>query len=124
MDAEEKDKVLDGGVAEWMWVDGKIAGEAYGKVVAELDEEIEDCEKYASAFYIYSFTILPEFQKAGLGKVLFAYFLGRIYADYERIVMHATSPGMVRLGETFGFQKGTVRQKWYDTEREAVFMYR
>ena len=120
MDEYEKQEVLFGGFSVWMYVDGVLAGEAYGKLVKDMDEEIEDREALSDAFYIYSFTILPAFQKAGLGKILFAYMLGRLQG--MKVVMHATSPGMVRLGELFGFSKGAVHDGWYNTPRQAVFM--
>ena len=89
LDLSEKKEIWDipGAIFVWMFVQGKLAGESYGFPLAGSDEQIEgyngnlspnwlddltDREK-KTGIYCYSNTILPAFQKQGLGTILKAH---------------------------------------------------
>lgn len=124
LESADKDEILQNGIAAWILVDGKLAGESYGICPADLDEEIEDIEgRPKNAFYIYSTTILPEFQGMKLGKLLRAFLHGLILASgkYDVICGHATSPAMVAINEFFGAEFVAHHEEWYGTKRTAHF---
>lgn len=120
---EEKDYILSKRLAVWLYVDGKLAGEAYGIIVKEDDEDIEDTVGRPNDIYCYSTTILPAFRGKGLGKILKAYWLGYVWAKYPgRIIIgHATSPAMVKINKQFGARFLGSHEKWYGTDRVAHF---
>src|SRR5260370_40984626 len=61
-----------------MFVDGELAGETYGipleSSIAGLTDLTDDEKK--SGIHCYSNTILPSFQRRGLGTILKAHWLG------------------------------------------------
>lgn len=100
---EEKTLILDtpGAIVVWMLVDGALAGEAYGVPVVEYDEPIEGIDELAyeekrNAIYCYSNTILPAFQRRGLGDILKAHWLGLVASKgFKAVYGHAagSEPG-------------------------------
>ena len=122
MNQEEKEDLLGrpGILAVWMYIDGQMAGEAYGLPVGHLEEEIEDCSSEPpGSIYCYSVTVLPDHQRKGLGRVLFAFFLGMCFP--RTVIGHATSEAAVRLNESFGAIHTTEHKDWCGTPRTAKF---
>lgn len=121
----DKNEILDYGLAVWMYVDGKLAGESYGIRVRDDTEEIEDTKnRDPLEIYCYSTTILPEFQSRGYGKILKAHWLGYVRgrAGVSRaIIGHATTESMLSINKQFGAVVLARREKWYDTDRVAYF---
>ena len=133
---EEKDGILRKGLAVWMYVDGVLAGEAYGGIVEDLlrDEDtsepegsdldwLRDVQTYPQSVYCSSTTILTRFQRKGLGRTLKSYWLGFVRAKYpsRTITGHATSPVMVKINEQFGARLLGSHEKWFGTDRVAYF---
>ena len=121
---EEKQDILEHGIYIYMLLDGQLAGEAYGAMLCDLDEEIEDCAGESPwSIYCYSTTILPPFQRKGWGTILKAFWLGqcREHTDSEWIIGHSTSPIIHSMNERFGAEHTVRHEKWYDTTRVAWF---
>lgn len=120
---EEKDYILSKGLAVWLYVDGTLAGEAYGIIVRDDEEDIEDTAGRPDDIYCYSTTILPTFQGKGLGKILKAYWLGFVRAKCpgRTIIGHATNEAMVKINESFGARFLVSHGHWYGTGRVARF---
>ncbi len=131
---EEKNYLLAKGFAVWLYVDGALAGEAYGAIVEDrLKEEatsefqgsewLNDVQNYPHSVYCASTTILTRFQNGGLGKILKAYWLGYVWGKCpgRTITGHATSPAMVKINEQFGARFLGSHEKWYGTDRVAHF---
>jgi hypothetical protein len=123
LDEDYKATIVRDGIALWMFVDGKLAGETYGISAAAIDEEIEDIPlRDPRVMYCYSTTLLPAFQKKHLSKVLCAYWLGLVKrAGYRVVTGHATSPAMIAVKAYFGASFSTVHERWYGTMRTAKF---
>jgi len=70
-----------GAVVVWMFVDGVLAGEAYGIPMEGFVEQMQGAELVqddpAQAFYCFSNTILPEFQGRGLGEARGSWVISR-----------------------------------------------
>jgi GNAT superfamily N-acetyltransferase len=120
VDLDDKAAVLSHGEGVWLLVDGKLAGEMYGLLGENDDENIPDI--LPSDFYIGSFTILPEHQGKGLGRLLFAYTLASL-AGCPRISLHATSEGMNLVSDFFGLKTGPRHANWFGAGRSALFRY-
>lgn len=77
--------------------------------------------------YIDSIAILPTYQGKGLGRKIFKKVLGLAEKSeekkYSRIILDATSDGMVKLAESFGFKKIKYFKKW-EGNRPSWFMER
>jgi GNAT superfamily N-acetyltransferase len=110
LDITEKTEIRDtrGSIFVWMIVNGELVGESYGVPLAESDEEFEgltnvpENEKKAS-IYCYSNTILPAFQKKGLGTVLKAHWLGlTVGRGFKFVYGHARPGGSQALNVKFG----------------------
>ena len=103
----EKKKIWDapGSIFVWMLVDGKLAGETYGiPVVSSIAglTDLTDSEK-RSGIHCYSNTILPSFQKRGLGTILKAHWLGMAAAKgFENVYGYARPGGSQSLNARFG----------------------
>lgn len=123
MNREEKEEILKNGLAVWLYIDGVLAGEAYGEKASSMSMQVPDVDECPDSFYLSSFSIIPELQNKGYGKLLFSYFLGKV-SSFKVITTHATSPGMLRIGEVFGFQKLKEHDNWYNTDRKATFIKR
>src|SRR5713226_9606894 len=90
MSLPDKREVLRerGALAVWMYEPGRrrLIGESYGvpveAVLAEEDPEgQDDLRPFAKkrALYVYSTTILPQYEGRKLGRILKAYVLGRAF---------------------------------------------
>lgn len=92
----------------WMFVDNELVGESYGIPMAHLDEPIEGLSKLSkrhkeAGIYCYSNTILPLFQKRGLGTVLKAHWLGLAAGSgFEVVLGHARLGGSQAVNAKFG----------------------
>lgn len=114
--------LLKSGVHFWLRADGKCAGEVLGLLATEDEWKIPDITP--TDFYIGKFTILPEFQRQGLGKLLFARLLGRLYmCSCKRVCWHSASDGMDKLSDFFNSRIGPIHQDWFGTGRHATFRY-
>lgn len=111
----------------WMFVNGQLVGESYG-VPAERDEPIEglnltEAEK-KHAIYCYSNTMLPPFQKQGLGSILKAHWLGCAAAKGVTTVYgHARPGGSQALNAKFGAVFIGDHPDWFGTG-ETYKLYR
>jgi GNAT superfamily N-acetyltransferase len=121
VDREEREKIFNHGYGVWLLVNGELAGEMYGLPSWVDDEGIPDMGD--EDFYIGSFTILPEYQRKGLGKLLFAYTLAGSRESFQRISLHATSEGMNLVSDFFGLKTGPRHANWFGTGRSALFRY-
>jgi hypothetical protein len=110
LDLCEKKELRDlpGAIFAWMFIDGELAGESYGVPLTSCDEPIEglanitDIERRAG-IYCYSNTILPPFQKQGMGTILKAHWLGLAVGNRFHIVYgHARPGGSQALNAKFG----------------------
>ncbi len=97
-----------GSIFAWMLVDGELAGESYGFPPATSEEpisglsELTDYERQVG-IYCYSNTILPSFQKHGLGTILKAHWLGLAAGKGFDIVYGHARPGASQaLNAKFG----------------------
>lgn len=106
----EKQKMwnVKGSLFVWMFADGQLAGECYGFPLAtsgELSEvfsKLPDAEK-KNAIHCYSNTILPSFQKQGLGTILKAHWLGLAAGKgFEVVYGHARPGGSASLNAKLG----------------------
>lgn len=136
LDLEFKQWIKDNG-GEFIYMKdedmGNIIGETYFIPVDELEAEesselqLEDGldEWYGkNALYVYSTTILPEYQKQGLGRILKAYFYGFIKtSQYDYVIGHARRNGSIELNEFFGAEVIGEFENWFQTG-ETVTMYK
>ena len=119
-------------LAVWMYVPGRqrrLIGETYGvpvqAVLADEDPEGKtDLRPFAKrrAFYVFSTTILRQYEGRGLGAVLKAYLLGRAFeAGYQWVVGHAKEGGSVALNRRFGAVLHRRHANWYGTGKPFRF---
>src|SRR5215831_3072482 len=125
--ADKRDLLKERGVlAVWMYVPGqrrRLIGETYGvpvlSVLADEDPEGKaDLLPFAKrrAFYVFSTTILRQYEGRGLGAILKAYLLGRAFeAGYQWVVGHAKEGGSVALNRRFGAALRQRHANWYGT---------
>ncbi len=127
---EEKRKLLERGEFVWLYRAGtqELIGESYGVPVRDAfedDEEgFEDVQPYLDekAIYVFSTTILPTFQRRGLGKILKAFLLGvASQAGFEIVIGHARSGASMQLDRTFGAETGVAHQDWYGSGETYYF---
>jgi GNAT superfamily N-acetyltransferase len=122
---EEKQDLLKGAIRAFMFVDGKLAGESYGKQLKDLDEEIPDCSGLdPRSIYCYSTTIMPAMRGKGLAKLLKAYWLGMCRGEARdcQIVGHSTSEQMKHINELFGANHAPEpHENWFGSKRKAWF---
>jgi hypothetical protein len=131
LDFSEKQEIRNtlGSIFVWMYVDGEMAGESYGTPLAGFDDEIGGVKELAeeekrNAFHCYSNTILPSFQKKGLGAILKAHWLGLVAAKgFESVYGHARSGMSQALNAKFGAVFIAGFPDWYGT-REEYKLYR
>jgi hypothetical protein len=123
LDEDYKAEIISNGVAVWMFVDGILAGETYGLTPSLLGETIEDVPAEAPrTIYCFSTTLQRQFQRKGLSKILVAYWNGLARGHgFEKVLGHATSPGMVAVRSFFGAKFGAVHPNWCGTKRTAHF---
>src|SRR3989442_9623012 len=103
MSLAEKRELLELGTAMAAWLynidSGALIGETYATSARDAYDDgdeagDDDIKPYVDrrAAYVYSNAILPRYQRSGLGKVLKAYFLGRLAeGGYEVAIGHARS---------------------------------
>lgn len=97
-----------GAIFVWMRLDGVLAGEAYGIPISRYDEPIEGLdalthEEKDCAIYCYSNTILPPFQRRGLGQILKAHWLGLVASKgFKTVYGHARPGASQALNAKFG----------------------
>jgi len=128
MDLRDKRELLGepGAVPVWMYEPGpprRPIGETYGVpvpvVLAEEDDEVkEDLRPFAKAraLYVYSTTVLPEYEGRGFGQIIKAYLRGRARgAGYRWVVGHAKEGASVALNLRFGAKLGRRHPNWSDT---------
>ena len=107
LDLSEKRKMWDtpGSIFVWMFVDGELAGESYGIPLSTSIcglTDLTDNERKA-AIHCYSNTVLPSFQKQGLGTILKAHWLGVVAGKGFGIVYGYARPGKSQaLNAKFG----------------------
>ncbi len=126
LDLSEKKEIWDapGSIFVWMFVDGELAGESYGVPLANSDELIEglsdltDSEKKVG-IYCYSNTMLPSFQKQGLGTILKAHWLGLAAGKgFDIVYGHSRPGGSQALNAKFGGVFLGDFPDWYGTGEE------
>jgi len=115
-----------GAVMVWMFVDGVLAGEAYGIPLEIHDmpgaELVQDDP--AQALYCFSNTVLPAFQRQGLGAVLKSHWLGLAAGRGFRVVYGHARPGASQgLNARFGAHFLGDFPDWYGTG-ETYRLYR
>ena len=107
LDLSAKKKIHDapGSIFVWMFLDRELAGETYGIPLASSIAgltDLTDGEK-KSGIHCYSNTILPSFQKRGLGTILKAHWLGLAAGKaFENVYGHARPGGSQSLNARFG----------------------
>lgn len=92
----------------WLFADGVLAGECYGFPLATSGDlsigfsDLPDSEK-ENSIHCYSNTILPAFQKLGLGTILKTHWLERAaLAGFASVYGHARPGGSQRLNTHLG----------------------
>ncbi len=92
---------MRGAIKVWMFVDGALAGEAYGIPMAGgYGETMPGAElvvdDLSTALYCFSNTILPGFQGRGLGAELKRHWLGMASARGLRVIYGHARRGRAR----------------------------
>jgi GNAT superfamily N-acetyltransferase len=107
LDLSEKKEIREapGSIFVWMFVDGELAGEAYGIPLASSIAgltDLTDGEK-KSGIHCYSNTILPAFQKRGFGTILKAHWLGLAASKgFDNVYGYARPGASQALNARFG----------------------
>jgi GNAT superfamily N-acetyltransferase len=117
-----------GAVVVWMFVDGELAGEAYGIPMQGFVAEMQGAELMeddpARALYCFSNTILPGFQGQGLGDVLKSHWLGMAWGRGFSVIYGHARPGASQgLNAKFGARFLGDFPDWYRTG-ESYRLYR
>jgi hypothetical protein len=107
LDLSEKRRIREapGSVFSWMLLDRELAGETYGipltSSIAGLTDLTDSQKK--TGIHCYSNTILPAFQKRGLGTILKAHWLGLVAAKgFANVYGYARPGASQRLNASFG----------------------
>jgi GNAT superfamily N-acetyltransferase len=105
-----------------------IAEAILGDIKYVLDEAdgqdmgISEFRSYKSV-YLFKFTILPEYQRKGYGKILQAYIMGYLRdSGYTVIVGHANNANMT-LQEFYGAVKVARFEPWFGVPEEYWLYY-
>ncbi len=111
-----------------MFVDGAMAGEAYGVPMAGYAEHMPGAELVVDdlsiSLYCFSNTVLPAFQRRGLGEVLKAHWLGMARQSGFRVIYGHARPGASQgLNAKFGARFLGDFPDWYGTG-ETYRLYR
>jgi GNAT superfamily N-acetyltransferase len=123
LDIAEKTELWDAprSIFVWLFVNGELAGESYGVPLANWDEPIEGLSvltehEKKGGIYCYSNTILPSFQKQGLGTILKAHWLGLAAGKgFDVVYGHARPGGSQVLNAKFGALFLDTFPDWYGT---------
>ncbi len=115
---------VPGTIFVWLFVDGALAGESYGIPLATDDWEFEGLDSLPEverkrAIYCHSNTILPAFQRKGLGTILKAHWLGLVVgAGFDFVYGHARPGASQELNAKFGAEFIGNFPDWYGTDEE------
>jgi GNAT superfamily N-acetyltransferase len=110
LDLSQKRRFWDlrGSIFVWMYLDGNLVGESHGFPITSSCErikglsELTDREKKAG-IYCYSNTVLPSFQRRGLGTILKAHWLGlAVGKGFDIVYGHARPGASQALNSKFG----------------------
>jgi len=128
IDPEERKDIIESGLVVYMYGPYGLIGECYGATPSALefiDETPEDCSpEDDESIYVYSTTVLPEYQGKGYGKQLIEAFARHVSDQgYVKLVGHATTPAMKHLRQNQGaiFHSKGIHEKWFGTDRIAHF---
>jgi hypothetical protein len=111
----EKEHLLKHALTIWMLEGSRLVGETYGIPLDGRFERPEGCPVDPEAIYCYSTTILGKYKNKGYGRILKAFFIGRVSRDYKRIYGHARPGASQRLNKSFGAKLGKTCKNWYGT---------
>lgn len=108
----------------------KLIGETYYlpvDLIKDVDDDLikKGLEPYLdkNAVYVYSNSILPEYQGKGYGTLLKSYLLGHLKSqNYNFTLGHARRSGSIQLNEKFGAKVVRSYDNWYGTG-ETVDLY-
>jgi GNAT superfamily N-acetyltransferase len=137
-DEQTRRDIISNGLVVYMWLDETLIGECYGITPYEYayaidqgqgfyDEEdaISDVDMSdRESVYVWSTTILPQYQGGGYGRKLREEFAR--YASekgYAKLVGHATTQTMVHIARSQGaiFHLKGIHEEWFGTKRTAHF---
>ena len=98
-------------------------GETYFIEVKKLNEDLQGLSHWLkkNAVYVYSTTILPQYQHKGFGKILKAYFLGYVRTKYRYAIGHARENGSIKLNKNFGAQIISEEINWQNSGETYYF---
>jgi GNAT superfamily N-acetyltransferase len=110
LDLADKKEVWEtpGAFFVWMFVDAELAGESYGIPLASPTAFLDDllvlpASEKENAVCCYSNTILPKFQRRGLGAILKAHWLGIAAGKgFDVVYGHARPGSSQALNAKFG----------------------
>jgi len=112
----------------WMYVDRALVGETIGIAPSRLIDKIIDTKPWTDesfnkyCLYVYTTTILPDYQDRGLAKLLCSYYAGFMKASgYQLLIGHATSDPMRCIRSWMGADLSIEHEKWYGSNRKATF---
>jgi len=96
-----------GAIYAWMYLGGRLAGEAYGVPMKGFSGQMEGRElligSVDDAFYCFSNTVMAEFRGIGVGTLLKAHWLGLVAgAGYHTVYGHARPGASQALNASFG----------------------
>jgi hypothetical protein len=114
----EKKNILRHALTIWMLQDDELIGETYGIPLDGRFEMPEGCPRDPEAIYCYSNTILGEHKHQGFGRILKAFFIGRVAKDFRTIYGHARPGASQRLNAYFGARFLRTYKNWYGTAED------
>lgn len=129
LDLSEKEEIreIPGSIFVWMFIAGELVGESYGSPLLACDEPDEPIEgltgltedEKKTGIYCYSNTILPAFERQGLGTILKSHWLGLAAGKgFEIVYGHARPGGSQALNAKFGAVFLDSFPDWYGTGEE------
>lgn len=128
MDLKEKQELKEEGAIFITMIDedtGLPVGETYFIPLDNMkewdaDEEQPEDGLYSwygrNCAYVYSTTILPQYQNKGFGKVLKSFLLGYLFVkEYDYVLGHARAGASINLNKLFGANTAGSFDNWYKT---------
>lgn len=121
-----KELDIEDSFIQWMFVDGKLAGEIYGIPAQEEEEWLTPLGdnldvNYGNSMYCLSLTLLPEFRGKGLSKIMKVFWMGTVRYHYRYVIGHAACPESISLNKSLGaIFSEKVHENWFDTKRQAI----